>query len=151
MKYYISILIFLILGAVLAFNTSASNTVVKKIVNDRYDRAHTKTYQVEGNSMRTLGFANGALIDVVPVDEVHIGDAIAFTCYKKECDGSYIKKVIQKYGDCFWVEGRNDVWEENGILKESLDSRTTYGWLCNDAIEIYGVAFLQGAQKISLQ
>jgi hypothetical protein len=151
MKYYIGINIFLVLGAVLAFSTSAGNIVIRNTDNSRYDRAHIKTYQIQGNSMRTLGFANGALIDVIPVDEVRVGDAIAFECYKEGCDGAYIKKVIQKYGNCFWLEGRDDIWIENGELKESLDSRTTYGWLCDDAIEIYGVAFLQSVQKISLQ
>lgn len=52
-----------------------------------------------------------------------------------------LKRSQKKQGDCYWVEGRTDVWEENGNRRQSMDSRTTYDWLCGEDITIYGVAF----------
>jgi hypothetical protein len=118
---------------------------------NRYDLMHIKTYQAEGNSMSLFGFADRALISVVPANEFRIGDIVAFECYHEGCDGAYIKKIVKKQNNCYWLEGRRDIWKEFGIEKESLDSRTTYGWLCGDEIEIYGVAFLKNDQKLSLK
>jgi len=117
----------------------------ENIDNIIYDVENSKVYQVDGNSMDPLGFADGDFIDVMTASELQIGDVIAFECSRDACDGAYIKRIVQKQGSCFWVEGRDDIWEENGKKKQSMDSRTTYGWLCNDDIKIYGVAFPQKA------
>lgn len=104
-----------------------------------YDFAHSARYLVDGRSMESYGFTDGMRVSVVPASDFRVGDVIAFTCTRDVCDGAYIKKITQKNGSCYWVEGRKDVWKENGKRKKSMDSRTTYGWLCDDEIAIIGV------------
>ncbi|MEA3322663.1 MAG: S24 family peptidase [Patescibacteria group bacterium] len=145
MKYYISVFVVMAFIVVVPTQTSAGDIAIMSQFDEgeRYDLAHSRTYQVEGNSMKTFGFAHDALVTVVPAVEFRVGDVIAFECNHDECDGAYIKKIVQKQKSCYWLEGRNDVWEEDNQKRQSLDSRTTYGWLCDDDIDIYGVAFLQ--------
>lgn len=106
-----------------------------------YEHAKSRTYQIEGHSMAHLGFDHESYVSVVPASGFKVGDVIAFECSHSKCDGAYIKKITRKNGACYWVEGRKDYWYEDGKKKESMDSRTTYGWLCNDKIDIFGVAF----------
>lgn len=111
------------------------------IGQERYDFTRSRTFQVDGHSMETYGYFDRALVDVVPAKEFYVGDIVAFECGHEKCHGAYIKKITKKQGDCYWVEGRTDVWEENGNRRQSMDSRTTYDWLCGEDITIYGVAF----------
>jgi hypothetical protein len=147
--YYIFIVIFLAFSALLPFGVIADEVtqvaISNAFLNDiKYDFEHIETYQVDGHSMEHLGFDDGKLVDVLPASDFNVGDVIAFECNRVECDGAYIKEIAGKMNNsCYWVEGRKDIWKEDGKRKQSLDSRTTYGWLCDDDIEIYGVAFLQ--------
>lgn len=149
--YYFSVItififsaFFLPIGAIASNSTEIGSGDIPTVAV-AYDYTHARMFQVEGHSMETLGFAHNSYVNVVPVSDVNVGDVIAFTCTHEACHGAYIKRVAQKSGNCFWVEGRQDVWSENGVRKQSLDSRTTYGWLCNDTISIMGVAFTQNA------
>ncbi len=144
--YYVGVLFlfFLCIFSPIGALVSVANDLVyqESIVSDvQYDFAHATEYEVEGNSMAVFGFGDGARIDVVPASDFVIGDIVAFTCDHKACDGAYIKKITNKVDDCYWMEGRDDVWEEDGIRKQSYDSRTAFDWLCGDDIDIYGVAF----------
>lgn len=146
--YYIFIATFFVFTALLPFGVIADE--VSKIAisdefseNIEYNFDKVKTYQIDGHSMEHLGFDDESFVDVIPVSDFNVGDIIAFECSRQECDGAYIKEIAGKKDSCFWLEGRRDIWEEDGKRKESMDSRTTYGWLCNDDIEIYGVAFLE--------
>ncbi len=130
---------------VLAGEVSANDISAEIAGKVVYDVDNIKTYQVEGHSMEHLGFGHDVLIDVVPASDFNVGDVIAFECFHSKCDGAYIKKVTDKKETCLWVEGRYDIWEEDGKRKQSMDSRTTYGWLCDDDIDVYGVAFIQKA------
>lgn len=145
MRYYIIIFVVTIFIVAAPIQTSAGDIAVMSQFDEdeRYDMAHSRTYQVEGNSMKTLGFAHNAFVTVVPTEDFHVGDVVAFECTHDECDGAYIKKIVQKQKSCYWLEGRQDIWEEDAQKRQSLDSRTTYGWLCGDDIDIYGVAFLK--------
>ncbi len=145
MKYYIIIFVVTIFIVAVPIQTSAGDIAVMSQFDrsERYDVENSRIYQVEGNSMKTLGFAHDAFVTVVPTAEAHVGDVIAFECAHDECDGAYIKKIVQKQKSCYWLEGRQDIWEENNQKRQSMDSRTTYGWLCGDDIDIYGVAFLK--------
>ncbi len=135
---------FLPIGAIA--ETSAKQIVFTNNISNnkyvRFDIEHRKTYEVEGNSMKHLGFQDGVHVDVVPVSELEVGDIVAFECHRGLCDGAYIKELTKKNGTCYWFEGRKDIWKEDNLKKKSLDSRTTYGWLCDDDLKIYGVAFL---------
>ncbi len=114
--------------------------------NDRYERFDIKnrqTYEIEGNSMKHLGFQDGMFVEVVPVSYVKVGDVVAFRCFDETCDGNYIKELTKQKGACYWFEGRKDIWKEDNLKKQSLDSRTTYGWLCDNEVKILGVAFLK--------
>ncbi|MEN8252038.1 MAG: hypothetical protein ABFQ53_00440 [Patescibacteria group bacterium] len=111
------------------------------VVDVHYDFDNSRVYQIEGHSMEHIGFDDEEYVDVVPASHFNVGDVIAFECSHEKCDGAYIKEIRGKKDSCLWLEGRGDIWEENGERKQSMDSRTTYGWLCNDDINIYGVAF----------
>jgi len=111
----------------------------------RYDVDNKKVYQIDGNSMKHLGFQDGMFVDVVPVSSLKVGDIIAFECLHELCDGAYIKELTKQEGSCYWFEGRKDIWKEDNLKKQSMDSRTSYGWLCDEEVEVYGVAFLQNA------
>jgi hypothetical protein len=146
MYYFSVIFIFLFSAVFLPIGVIASsgqelNEETARVLSVTYDYEKQKTYQVDGNSMASLGFPHNTHVDVVPASDFNIGDVIAFTCTHEKCDGAYIKKIVRKQGACYWVEGRKDKWNEDGQKKQSMDSRTTYGWLCNDDIDIIGVAF----------
>lgn len=149
--YYTSIVSLLLLSAfflplgAIASNVQELDYSTAEVLDVVYDYEKTRTYQVDGNSMAPLGFAHDTFVDVVPASNFNVGDVIAFTCSDEHCDGAYIKKISRKNGTCYWVEGRQDVWMEDGQKKQSMDSRTTYGWLCNDKITILGVASIQNA------
>lgn len=145
MYYYSAVfMLFLSVFAPIGAIASAAEYVPydnENIGNERYDFMKTQTFQVEGHSMESYGFYDRTLVDVVPASTFFVGDVIAFECTDEKCDGAYIKKITKKEGDCYWVEGRKDVWLENGDRRQSMDSRTTYDWLCGEEIKIYGVAF----------
>jgi len=151
--YHIIIVCLLIITVFLPIGAIAGNTEDQVYFDEdvsnsedkyaRYDVVNRQTYQVDGNSMKHLGFGNGVLVDVVPVSSLKVGDITAFECSHDACDGAYIKELTKKEGSCYWFEGRKDIWKEGSKKKKSMDSRTTYGWLCNEDVEIYGVAFLQ--------
>ncbi len=146
--YYSSFIILFIVWAFSPIGAIANSVETIPYDNDligdaRYDFAHSVEYLVEGHSMESYGFMDGTRVDVVPATTFQVGDVIAFECTFDKCNGAYVKKIIKKDGECYWVEGRKDVWEENGSRRQSMDSRTTYGWLCNNDISIYGVAFPQ--------
>lgn len=148
--YYPSFIFVFVLWAFLPFGVIANAAEYvpydnENIGKERYDFAHTRVFQVEGHSMESYGFFDRALVDVVPATEFFVGDVIAFECTHEKCDGAYIKKITKKEDNCYWVEGRRDVWEENGNRRQSMDSKTTYDWLCGDEIMIYGVAFTKDA------
>lgn len=151
--YHVTIVFLLIITAFLPIGAIAGDiaqqaTYPDSISDDRYERfdvENRKTYEIDGNSMKHLGFADGIFVDVVPVSNLEIGDIVAFECLHNLCDGAYIKELTKQEGSCYWFEGRRDIWKEDNLKKESMDSRTSYGWLCNEEIEIYGVAFLQNA------
>ena len=113
------------------------------IGDERFDFDQTRVFQVDGHSMESYGFMDGTRVDVVPATTFNIGDAIAFECTHDKCDGAYIKMITKKDDGCYWVEGRKDQWLQDGKKRQSMDSRTTYGWLCDEEITIYGVAFAQ--------
>lgn len=113
------------------------------IGDERFDFARARVFEVEGKSMESYGFMDGTRVDVVPASSFNIGDAIAFECTHDKCDGAYIKTIVKKDDTCYWVEGRTDKWIQDGQKRQSMDSRTTYGWLCDDQIKIIGVAFVQ--------
>jgi hypothetical protein len=148
--YYISVLflfLFSVFSPVLAIADSADEVTYTTPVREdaRYDFNRVKEYQVDGHSMENYGFMDGMRINVVAASSFVVGDVIAFECGHEKCDGAYVKKITQKDGACYWVEGRKDVWMENGSKRQSMDSRTTFGWLCDDDITIIGAAFTQGA------
>ncbi len=149
--YYISVISIFLFSAfflpigVIAGNAEEVDGGTLEKTEAIYDYAHQKEYHVDGNSMATLGFPHGTRVNVVPATDFHVGDVIAFTCTHEKCDGAYIKKIVKKHGACYWVEGRKDIWKEGNQRKRSMDSRTTYGWLCNDDIDIMGVALFQSA------
>lgn len=115
--------------------------VSKKNIGIQYDFNSVQVYQVDGRSMENRGFMNGDLVKVIQASQFNIGDIIAFACFHEKCSGMYIKEIVGKINDCYWLEGRNDFWEENNVKKQSMDSRTTYGWLCNENIDIRGIVF----------
>ena len=149
--YYISVISIFIFSAfflpigVIAGDGEEIDGGTARALNVVYDYENQKEYQVDGNSMATLGFPHESYVNVVPASDLNVGDVIAFTCTHEKCDGAYIKKITKKQGACYWVEGRKDKWSENGQKKQSMDSRTTYGWLCNDDIDVIGVAFSKSA------
>ena len=137
--FLLVVIIFLLSGVAVGSAVQATYSEITTI-----DLAKARTYQVDGNSMKHLGFENESFVDVVSVEEPAIGDIVAFECFDDVCDGGYIKELTQKQGTCYWFEGRKDIWEEDGQKKQSMDSRTTYGWLCDEEVKILGVAFTQG-------
>lgn len=147
--YYSSVISLLLFSAfllpigVIASSGDEIDYSTAQVLDVFYDYEHTRTYQVDGNSMKPLGFQDESYVNVVPASDFNVGDVIAFECAHAQCNGAYIKKIARKNGTCYWVEGRKDIWIEDGQKKQSMDSRTTYGWLCNDDIKILGVAFLQ--------
>ncbi|PID52189.1 MAG: hypothetical protein CR972_02795 [Candidatus Moraniibacteriota bacterium] len=149
--YYFSVISIFIFSAfflpisVIAGNGEEIEGKTMDVLNVVYDYEHQKEYQVDGNSMATLGFPHESFVNVVPASDFHVGDVIAFTCTHEKCDGAYIKRITRKQGSCYWVEGRRDKWKEDGRTLQSMDSRTSYGWLCNDDIDIMGVAFPKSA------
>jgi len=95
--------------------------------------------QVVGESMVPYGFLPGDIIHPKQ-QSAHVGDIVVFSCHKSGCHGHYIKKLTQKRGACYWVEGRRDVWvDDTGQKKISIDSQTLFGWLCDDEIIIHGI------------
>jgi hypothetical protein len=137
-SFLLIVTIFLLSSVVVGSTVQATYSETSTI-----DLAKARTYQIDGNSMRHLGFENESFVDVVLVDEPAIGDVVAFECFDEVCEGGYIKELTQKQGTCYWFEGRKDIWEEDGQKKQSMDSRTTYGWLCDEEVKILGVAFIQ--------
>ncbi len=148
--YHIIVVFLLVIATLLPIGAIAGDVTEQALypqhtLNDRYERFDIKnrrTYEIDGNSMKHLGFQDGMLVEVVPVSKVKIGDTIAFTCLDESCDGDYIKELTKQKGTCYWFEGRKDIWKEDNLKKQSMDSRTTYGWLCDDEVKILGVAFL---------
>ena len=90
-------------------------------------------FPVSGESMKPT-IENGSSVLIHP-DSAEIGDIVVFECYSSECrypgdnGGVLIKRVTQKQGNCFYLEGDNRL--------KSWDSRS-YGWLCDDDLKILG-------------
>lgn len=110
---------------------------------DQLDFGNDHIYQIEGSSMEIFGLDNDAYVDVVPATRFEVGDIIAFECAHEKCDRTYVKKITNIRGSCYWVEGRDGIWVQDGKMKKSIDSRTTFGWLCDDQINILGIVFLR--------
>ena len=150
--YHIIIVSLLVITAFLPIGVIAGDDTEQvayaNISEDKYERFDVEnrvTYKIDGNSMKHLGFEDGSFVEVVPVTRLELGDIVAFKCLHDLCDGTYIKELTKQKGSCYWFEGRKDIWKEDNLKKQSMDSRTSYGWLCNEEVEIYGVAFLQNA------
>ena len=154
--YYIFLIVIVFFSAFLpvggAYEISAEKMPYANdfVGDERFDFSQTRVFQVEGHSMESYGFMDGSHVDVVPASSFNVGDAIAFECMHEKCDSAYIKTITKKDGTCYWVEGRTDQWMQDGQKRQSMDSRTTYGWLCDDEIKIYGVAFVQRDISIAM-
>lgn len=126
-----------------------ADTPIQGVVPDEfnedvfYDFEAARIYQVDGHSMKHLNFDHGTIVNVIPASDFNVRDIIAFECSHEKCEGGYIKELTGKKDGCFFVEGRKDIWDEGGSKRQSMDSRTTYGWLCGDNIEIYGTVFTE--------
>ena len=100
---------------------------------------HCETMIVDGNSMSEAGYHDGAKINVCDKSP-EIGDIVVFECKSWKCgfpgrlEFKYLRAVK---GDCWWLEGNKNSWEENGEIVESLDSHI-YGWLCGDEFSFVG-------------
>ena len=108
--------------------------------NDQLPNGYRST--IVGASMEHLGFHEGDKVNVEP-DSNHmyfIGDIVAFVCNKPKCpkENAMLKEIKNIDGECFWLEGRPDIYTYRGIESVSLDSRK-YGWLCGDQITIIGL------------
>lgn len=88
---------------------------------------------LNGQSMAHLGYVDGMPVQVVHAP-CNIGSDIAFRYNGID----YLKTLTRtKPNGNIWVQGRDDIWLENGIKKQSLDSRV-YGWLSPQQYIIYG-------------
>jgi hypothetical protein len=85
-----------------------------------------------GTSMAQKGFDGEHNKYFYYKEECNEGDVCVFTCDKcktENGDKSFIKEVIAKKDGCFWFEGNQDFWQEDGEVKQSHDSRS-FGWVC---------------------
>lgn len=81
-------------------------------------------FLLDGKSMEHMGFYHGDHVQTVQAP-CEVNDVIVFK-YK---DVNYLKQLTGYGNDCFYVQGRPDIWEENGKKMESLDSTQ---WGCVD-------------------
>ena len=96
---------------------------------------------LSGSSMEQYGFFDGDTVRITNYAPKE-GDFASFRCIAERCkdqEQPMIKKVVKIENECYWLQGRDDVWlDEDGKKVHSYDSRD-YGWLCPGEIAINGV------------
>lgn len=121
----------LIIGLTLAYGVSVSKTPKEGV---DYHFTH-----LSGRSMEQYGFYDGETIKMTH-EQPRVGDFVSFRCVNDRCPQyNMLKRLTMQSLDCYWFQGRDDMWkDEKGEVKRSMDSRV-YGWVCKKDIVINGI------------